>query len=166
MKLKFKLLCALSIILAVCLLTISAYAESESVTVTEDLTANTVNVVSYDLTTRTETKESYQPNFRTNNISVPAVAPTIPTDEAKPFWIIGDDDRESILLTKFPYSTVCYIYCLFPDGSESFGTGTVIASKYVLTAGHVLYNKEFGTAEWEHWPLRIEVSPAMLRNES
>lgn len=159
MKLKFKQLCALSIIFAICSLNTFAYAKSEIST--EMSVNNSFDVISYDLTTRTEVKESYQPKLRTTNISVPSVAPTNPIDVASPAWIVDDDDRESLLsLSTFPYSTICYIYCLYPDGSESFGTGTIIASRYVLTAAHVIYHKDFGTFEWQHWPLRIEVTPA------
>ena len=155
MKLKFKLSCGLIIIIIGCLLHIAVYAESE------DMITNTLEIINYDLKTKTETKESYVSRQKTNDISDPDIKPKI----AKPFWIVGDDDRKPLLtLSEFPYSTVCFIYCLYPDGSESYGTGTVIASKYLLTAAHVIYNEEFGSAQWEHWPVRIEISPAMTRN--
>ena len=104
MKLKFKLSCGLIIIIIGCLLHIAVYAESE------DMITNTLEIINYDLKTKTETKESYVSRQKTNDISAPAIKPNI----AKPFWIVGDDDRKPLLtLSEFPYSTVCFIYNLY-----------------------------------------------------
>ncbi len=71
--------------------------------------------------------------------------------------IIGKDDRIHITDTLgSPQRNVCYIEVHFPDGFQGSGTGTLVNFDVVLTAGHVLYQKDHGG-----YANYIEVVPAM-----
>lgn len=71
--------------------------------------------------------------------------------------VIGKDDRQKIAdTTKYPWRTICKLYMTFPNGSQYIGSGTLIASKYVLTAGHCVYSKADGG-----WAKSIQVIPGL-----
>jgi V8-like Glu-specific endopeptidase len=54
-----------------------------------------------------------------------------------------------------PYSSICYIQCLWPDGTSTRASGVVIGYNDVLTALHVVYEAELGG-----WATSIEIIPA------
>ena len=101
----------------------------------------------------------------TTNVGIPAFEGTgmvqegdtvlpIPdaTIPAIPESIIGTDNRSIVSnTTLFPYRTSCLLVITFPDGI-SYGSGNLISSDTVLTAGHCVYDTRYGG-----WATRIEV---------
>ena len=66
--------------------------------------------------------------------------------ELSPYQIIGTDNRREVGdgdISKYD-ERIAYLYAKFPDGFESRGTGVVLGYHKILTAGHVLYDKEHG----------------------
>jgi glutamyl endopeptidase len=53
----------------------------------------------------------------------------------------------------YPY--VCYLQLTYEDGSTATGTGTLFAGRYVLTAGHNVYDKNSGNA------VKVLVTPGL-----
>jgi glutamyl endopeptidase len=79
-----------------------------------------------------------------------------PTGVAKPNSVIGTDNRSKITnTTAYPWRTVTKLFITFPNTTGGC-TGTLIAAKYVLTAGHCVYNKAYGG-----WAKQIEVVPGL-----
>lgn len=78
-----------------------------------------------------------------------------PDDQA----IIGTDNRIHIAgTTAWPYRAIVYIRAYFPKLAAGFyvqGTGTLVAADTVLTAGHVLYEAQYGG-----YADRVTVTPA------
>jgi len=62
--------------------------------------------------------------------------------------VFGTDNRTLIGdTTVYPWSAQCKVYVQFPDDGPNdwwVGSGTMIGYKYVLTAGHVLYDSSLG----------------------
>jgi V8-like Glu-specific endopeptidase len=54
-----------------------------------------------------------------------------------------------------PYSSICYIQCLWPDGSSTRASGVVVGYNDVLTALHVVYDVNLGG-----WASSIQIIPA------
>lgn len=82
--------------------------------------------------------------------------------EAKPSYtasahkVFGNDDRYPVLdATRYPWSTVCSIESIFPDGSELFASGVLIGPGEVLTAGHAVHDAAAGG-----WAESVRVIPA------
>lgn len=75
--------------------------------------------------------------------------------------VFGADERERCPTTSFPWSTVCKLYVHFPkEGPACWraSTGTLIQSRYVLTAGHCLFNDSRGG-----WADAVRAVPGMCR---
>ncbi|MBW5413091.1 DUF4214 domain-containing protein [Pseudomonas sp. MAG002Y] len=53
-----------------------------------------------------------------------------------------------------PYQSVCFIQTLWPDGTASRGSGSVVGANDVLTALHVVYDDSHGG-----WATQVLVSP-------
>lgn len=81
---------------------------------------------------------------------VEGIVPEIPDDliildGVMPEEIIGTDDRVRVLdTTEFPYSTSAYIVTTYPNGKSYLGSGNLISSDTLLTAGHCVYNPDRG----------------------
>src|SRR5262249_39859562 len=77
-----------------------------------------------------------------------------PLEERLLLSIIGRDDRVRVTNTRaFPWSAVCQLQSTFPDGYRGLGSGAVIGSRYVLTAGHVVYDSSHGG-----WASKVQVA--------
>lgn len=75
--------------------------------------------------------------------------------EFSPEHIIGTDERKIVTNTTVsPYSSVVYLVMTFPNGKSYVGSGSMISSDTVLTAGHCLYKKSLGG-----WATRVTVYP-------
>ncbi|MFW9873465.1 MAG: carboxypeptidase regulatory-like domain-containing protein [Candidatus Thorarchaeota archaeon] len=69
--------------------------------------------------------------------------------------VIIPDDRTYISTTEaFPWNTICKLYITAPDASTYWGTGFIVDSFHVLTAGHCAYIHGHGG-----WATEIEVVP-------
>lgn len=69
--------------------------------------------------------------------------------------VFGADNRTRVTNTSsFPWSAVVRVQVTFPDGSNLFGTGAMVSSEHVLTAGHVVYSKSHGG-----WATSVMVTP-------
>jgi V8-like Glu-specific endopeptidase len=56
--------------------------------------------------------------------------------------VFPPDDRTLVTNTRaYPYSAIVALQSCFPDGVTEFGTGALIDSTHVLTAGHLVYSK-------------------------
>lgn len=86
--------------------------------------------------------------------ALPAVSAHLETES-----LVGRDNRIRISrTTDWPYRAIVYIrayYARLPHGWFLQGTGTLIGTETVLTAGHVIYDKKEGG-----WANRVEVIPA------
>lgn len=70
--------------------------------------------------------------------------------------VIGTDNRVKINnTTDSPYRNICYIESTFSDGAVSQGSGTLVYFNVLLTAGHMVYEREHGG-----WATSIQVYPA------
>lgn len=64
------------------------------------------------------------------------------------------DDRTEIKnVTTFPYRAVVEITAYFSGGGTLTGTGAMVGEKTVLTAGHVVYDQDYG------WATKVEIVP-------
>ena len=65
-----------------------------------------------------------------------------------PYTIFGDDDRVAVNSTSGSNLAICKMYISYDDGSYGYGTGFLIDSTTVVTAGHCLHaEKSNGTAK-------------------
>lgn len=62
----------------------------------------------------------------------------------QPFGVIGNDDRKEIGSVVDPYTHVCLVVARYANDKKAYGTGFLIDDRYVLTAGHLVYCKEWG----------------------
>lgn len=79
-------------------------------------------------------------------------------DERRPVAgkVFGADDRYAIDdPTIYPWSAVCKVFAEFPDGTEVEGSAILVGDRFALTAGHVIYDADFGG-----FADRVEVVPA------
>src|SRR5688500_2316648 len=53
-----------------------------------------------------------------------------------------------------PYSSICYIQCIWPDGTATRASGVVVGYNDVLTALHAVYDAQHG------WASSVEIIPA------
>jgi V8-like Glu-specific endopeptidase len=91
-----------------------------------------------------------------NVVAEPRAGVQSPTGGVKPNSIIGTDNRTKITATtSYPWRTVTKLIVTFPKGKGGC-TGTIIAAKYVLTAGHCVHNKAYGGSA-----KKIEVIPGL-----
>jgi V8-like Glu-specific endopeptidase len=56
---------------------------------------------------------------------------------------------------QYPWNTIVFIEATFPDGSVTIGSGVLVGQNDVLTAAHLVYDREDGGAA-----TRVEVTPA------
>ncbi|MDB5317629.1 MAG: hypothetical protein JWO24_3473 [Rhodospirillales bacterium] len=71
--------------------------------------------------------------------------------------IIGRDDRVRITpTTKVPWKRFCALRITFPSGRTFRGSGSLISSRAVVTAGHCVFMRAEGG-----WARSVEVIPAM-----
>ena len=76
--------------------------------------------------------------------------------------IIGIDNRVQITnTTESPYCNICYLEILFPDLFHTSGSGVLVYSDVLLTAGHCVYSSEHGG-----WALNVTVTPAKSGKDS
>lgn len=69
--------------------------------------------------------------------------------------VIGKDDRKRIAnTTKYPWRAICSLRITAKDGTNWIGTGFLIGSRTVITAGHCVYMRKHGG-----WAKTIEVIP-------
>lgn len=72
------------------------------------------------------------------------------------YSVIGGDDRVLVGPTEvFPWRVQCKLVFRFRDGSTYVGSGTLVNRKYLLTAGHCVYDPSRG------WATRMEVVPGL-----
>ena len=71
------------------------------------------------------------------------------------YGLIGKDNRVKINnTTDSPYRTICYVEATYPDGAVSQGSGVLVYFNVMLTAGHIVYEREHGG-----WATSIRVYP-------
>lgn len=83
--------------------------------------------------------------------------------EVSPASVIGSDTRQEIMNTyNFPYKAICKVVAIWKNTKygtvKGHGTGFMIKRYHMLTAGHVIYDPEYGGYCDE-----IEVYPARNR---
>ena len=68
-------------------------------------------------------------------------ATTAFADPSSPFSIFGDDDRVPVTSTSGKNYSICKIKTVYSDDSVGYGTGFLISSTKVVTAGHNVHYK-------------------------
>lgn len=68
-------------------------------------------------------------------------ATTAFADSASPFSIFGKDDRKVVSSTSGLNYSICKIYIKYSDNTVGYGTGFLVDSNKVVTAGHALCYK-------------------------
>ena len=67
------------------------------------------------------------------------------------------DERIRITNTSvFPYSAICYLRTVWPNGSDTVGTAWMYGPKVAMTAGHCVYDSSRGG-----WAVSIEIHPGI-----
>lgn len=71
--------------------------------------------------------------------------------------VIGKDNRMPVNNTRvFPYSACVFLVVEYHNGESMCGSGSMITPTKVLTAGHILYEKQYGYG----YAKKIRVCPA------
>lgn len=78
-------------------------------------------------------------------VTVAMMATTAFASSVNPFSLFGDDDREPADSTSGSNYSICKIKITYPN-SIKYGTGFLVNSKKVVTAGHVLHSQKDGDA--------------------
>lgn len=107
-----------------------------------------IDIISYNLEDGTYNFEmtdavSYALDQEENNTNCSAGSDVIQEDEPdiSPFSIIGKDERRKVTNVKIaPYLKIAALFITWPDNTVSYATGFMISNRYMLTAGHVIYN--------------------------
>lgn len=96
------------------------------------------------------------PNTSRRQISLSEIARLQPVrDYADIESVCGDDDRTQVLPESGPERATCLLYIKFPGVPYWYeGTGFIVASNLVLTAGHCVYNRSLGV-----WAEQVLVAP-------
>lgn len=81
-----------------------------------------------------------------SNSTYDEVKPYIPETASTYSIIGGSDGRGTVSSTTFPYGPVGYLNMNFSDGYSNRGTAFLVAPNVALTAGHMVYDEEHGTA--------------------
>jgi glutamyl endopeptidase len=88
-------------------------------------------------------------------MSPPMEAPGDGSPRMREQKVFGADNRVRITPTNyFPARAQCRLVMTYKDNSVFVGSGTMVGYKYVLTAGHVVYNHDHGG-----WAKSIAVYP-------
>ncbi len=127
-------------------------------------------VVEYDMTTGRETRTTGQTETLQNEDNVPfsglpGLRPLTgdlelggkQTQTAN--YLCVDDKQAKHNTWQYPWSTQVKLYITFPNGHTYVGSGTIIASKYVITHQNNVYYPAFGGLA-----TRIEVIPGLDGN--
>lgn len=79
------------------------------------------------------------------------------SNDVNPLYVIGGDSRTKINTTaSYPWSAQCKLFIRFPDGSNWIGSGTLVQSRFVVTAGHCVWDAGRGG-----WASQIQVVPGL-----
>ncbi|EOB3446415.1 trypsin-like serine protease [Enterococcus faecalis] len=67
------------------------------------------------------------------------------TSEPSAEKILGTDNRKIVSNTTIdPYKKIAFLLITYPNGKKFIGSGNLVSSDTVLTAGHCLYDKDMG----------------------
>ena len=129
---------------------------------------DSTTTVGYNILTGTEEVEYYSmsPEGRSLQTIIPPVLGNydesdVLQDEGSVIsFVFPPDDRTKIMSTSsFPWSSICKLYITAADETRWIGSGAMIDSYHVLTAGHMVYQQENGG-----WVSQVEVIPGMREN--
>ncbi|MES1023146.1 trypsin-like serine protease [Gloeocapsa sp. BRSZ] len=147
-------------------------AQNRTLNVPSSQPSNNVEI-GYDVRTRStkvgariqilpqnQSSTNFSPAYRGGDTNVnlePRVSGSISPNTVQPHTVIGSDDRVLITnTTAYPWRTITKLFMTFPSGKKFVCSGTLIAAKYVLTAGHCIHNSSEGG-----WANKVEVVPGL-----
>lgn len=110
-----------------------------------------ISYITMNLETQEESENVFQPSeiATFSNSTSNHTNSYIPNQyEISPSSIIGGDERALVSdPSAFPNSTVAYLEAEFPNGTVGIGTAFVWYKDLALTAGHCIYNSEWGDGQ-------------------
>lgn len=94
------------------------------------------------------------------NIDLTPIEPSnlVLNDENANMRITSDNRTQMKKVTSYPYCATVYIHTYYKNGQETSGSGAMVGSSTVLTAGHNVYDPTYG------WASRVEVTPGGLES--
>lgn len=120
-------------------------------------TEHAENAVGFDMATRTESDVSK--GEHQEDPSSPG-NPGTSSMAIKPQSVIGADNRMLISpTTSYPWRAQAKLYVKYPSGKTFICSGTLINPKYLISAGHCVFDKGQGG-----WATSIEIIPGLDNN--
>lgn len=105
---------------------------------TEDNEARIIHpVLATDEVMKNNFTEYYEDDFP-DEINIEDIANEL--GDVEPFAITPPDNRQKVSSVSNQEASICLLVSRFRTGTKRYGTGVLVADKYVLTAGHVVYD--------------------------
>ena len=122
-----------------------------SVAKADDSDTNIIELYDYETG---QTSNVYIPNSGTSFLPASGIA----VDTPSPTKIIGDDNQWRAPKSDYPYTAVMFLAILNDSGRISTGTGFLVGSNVMITAGHNFKTIEYGYLETA---TQVRVFPTM-----
>lgn len=122
-----------------------------SVAKADDSDTNIIELYDYETG---QTSNVYIPNSGTSFLPASGIA----VDTPSPTKIIGDDNQWRAPKSDYPYTAVMFLAILYDSGRISTGTGFLVGSNVMITAGHNFKTIEYGYLETA---TQVRVFPTM-----
>lgn len=115
--------------------------------------ADPLSEVSYNLKTGEVSLKPYE-TLEKNDMVETTPSHVVSEDDYPGPYLASDNRTRIYSVTTYPYRAVVQVKAYFNNGKVTLsGTGAMVGEKTVLTAGHVVYDQDFG------WASKVEIVP-------